>query len=102
MSNNPEKAARSSGADYPVDQAERSKQEARLRKAAAAGASASKSPIPALVVQLPPSEKVPESQTTLSKPTVAPETTTGRSVAGTSNEELLAELRKISAWADLQ
>ena len=34
MSNNPEKSTRPSSADYPVDPAERSSQEARLRKAA--------------------------------------------------------------------
>src|SRR5262245_16479959 len=110
MSNNPEKSPRPSSADYPVDPAERSHQEARLRKAAAAGASASKSPISALRLQPPPSgsalQQVPESQTTLSNPATstqtAPETSDGRSAVQIANDEVLAELRKIAAWTDLQ
>jgi tetratricopeptide (TPR) repeat protein len=109
MSNNPEKSTRPSSADYPVDPAERSNQEARLRKAAAAGASASKSPISALRLQLPSSppasQSVPEPETTLSKPAALPEAASasdGPSASQPTNDEILAELRKISAWADLQ
>jgi len=110
MSNNPEKSTRPSSADYPVDPAERSHQEARLRKAAAAGASASKSPISALRLQLPSSQpasqKVAEPQTTLSKPATSTETSSetskGPSAPQITNDEILAELRKISAWVDLQ
>jgi len=107
MSNHTEKSNRSS-ADYPVDPAERSNQEARLRKAAAAGASALKSPIPGLMLQPPPSAShtVPEPQTTLSKPAAStdttPETSDGRSTPLITNDEVLAELRRISAWVDLQ
>ncbi len=107
---NPEKSTRSSSADYPVDPVERSNQEARLKKAAAAGASASKSPLPGLMLQRPApspaSPKVAEPQTNSSKPAApaetAPEITDGPSAPGIPNDEILAELRKISAWADLQ
>ena len=109
MSNNPEKSTRPSSADYPVDPAERSNQEARLRKAAAAGASASKSPISALRLQAPSSlsaaQKLAEPQTTLSKPAALPEAASasdGPSASQPTNDEILAELRKISAWADQQ
>src|SRR5215472_17809445 len=77
MSKNTDKSIRSSNADYPVDPVERSNQEARLKKAAAAGASASSSPISALKFQLPSSspasQKAAESQTTLSKPAASTE-----------------------------
>jgi tetratricopeptide (TPR) repeat protein len=110
MSKNPEKSIKSSSADYPVDPVERSNQEARLKKAAAAGASASSSPISALKFQLPSSspssQKAAESQTTLSKSAAstepAPEALNGRSATQITNDEVVAELRKISAWADLQ
>lgn len=107
---NPEKSSRPSSGDYPVDPAERSNQEARLRKAAAAGATASKSPISALMLQrpssLPASQKLAEPQTPLPKPAAsiesALETSNGRTAPRVTNDEVLAELRKISAWADLQ
>jgi tetratricopeptide (TPR) repeat protein len=107
---NPQGPTRPSSADYPVDPVERTNQEARLRKAAAAGASASKSPIPGLMLQLPSprpeSQKVAEPQTALSKPASLPESATGasadRKAQQANNDEILAELRKISAWADLQ
>ena len=110
MSQNTEKSNRPSSTDYPVDPAERSHQEARLRKAAAAGASVSKSPIPGLMLQRPPSvpvsQTVPEPQATLPKTAAAtqtaPENSAGESPPRLSNEEVLAELRKIAAWADLQ
>jgi tetratricopeptide (TPR) repeat protein len=110
MSKNPEKSIKSSSADYPVDPVERSNQEARLKKAAAAGASGSSSPISALKFQLPSSgpasQKAAESQTSLSKPAAPTETTPeavdGRNATRITNDEIVAELRKISAWADLQ
>src|SRR5215831_4331176 len=110
MSKNAEKPAKPSTADYPVDPAERSNQEARLRRAAAAGASASKLPIPGLMLQstapAPAPQKIVEPQTTLLKPTVstetAPEATAYRTDLQTTNYEVLAELRKISAWAEQQ
>ncbi len=110
MSNNTEKFNRPSSADYPVNPEERSNQQARLRKAAAAGASASKAPISALKLQPPPSvptmQNVPGPQTTMSKTTAptetAPEPSAAQSVSHMADHEVLAELRKISAWADLQ
>jgi hypothetical protein len=48
----PEGAAKPSGADYPVEQAELVSQRERLRKAAAAGADALKSPISSLLSTL--------------------------------------------------
>src|SRR5215510_3417417 len=110
MSNHPEKSTRPSSTDYPVDPAERSHQEARLRKAAAAGASASKSPIPGLVLQPrtspPAAQQVPEPQAPSPKPATSTETASeasdGRNAPQTTNDEVLAELRKIAAWADLQ
>ena len=48
----PEGAAKPSGADYPVEQAELASQRERLRKAAAAGADALKSPISSLLSTL--------------------------------------------------
>jgi tetratricopeptide (TPR) repeat protein len=110
MSKNTDKSIKSSSADYPVDPVERSNQEARLKKAAAAGASASSSPISALRFQLPSSspasQKATESQTTLSKPAAstesAPEALDSGNATRITNDEVLAELRKISAWAELQ
>lgn len=108
MSNHTEKSSRPASADYPVDPAERSHQEARLRKAAAAGASASKFPIPGLMLQRTASTtpEVQETQTTVSKPVTATDTVPGASQVPNgpvvTTEEVLVELRKISAWADLQ
>ncbi|HZR17017.1 MAG TPA: tetratricopeptide repeat protein [Verrucomicrobiae bacterium] len=110
MSKNTEKSTRPSSADYPVDPAERSNQEARLRKAAAAGATASKSPIPGLMLQPSPdltaTQKASEPQTELSKGAPLIERASGTSNDATEariiNNEILVELRKISAWADLQ
>jgi tetratricopeptide (TPR) repeat protein len=107
---NAEKSTRPSSADYPVDPAERSSQEARLRKAAAAGASSSKSPIPGLMLQRPPSssasQKAAEPQATSSNSTdlieSAPEISIGRSALPIMNDEVIVELQKISASADLQ
>lgn len=110
MSNNTEKSNRPASADYPVNPEERSNQQARLRKAAAAGASASKSPISALKLQPPPSaptgQNVPGTQTTGSNTTAPTETVQEPSVAQNApqmaDQDVLAELRKISAWADSQ
>jgi tetratricopeptide (TPR) repeat protein len=110
MSNNTDKSTKPSSGDYPVAPEERSNQQARLKKAAAAGASASKSPIPGLMLQSPPtvtaSQKALEPQTTLATAAAstetAPEFSDGQSAARKTNDEILAELRKISAWADLQ
>jgi tetratricopeptide (TPR) repeat protein len=113
MPKNPEKLAgpaKAAGADYPVDPAERIKQEARLKKAAAAGASASSSPIPGLMLQkvstAPGAQKTAELPTaTLSAPApVRPiaERPYDQSGPRIENDEVLAELRKIVAWADLQ
>jgi hypothetical protein len=110
MSKNTDKSTRPSSADYPVDPAERSNQEARLKKAAAAGANASNSPIPGLMLQpaqaVLASQRTAEPQTTLPKPATstgtAPEASEGRSAPRITNDEILAELRKISAWAELQ
>ena len=110
MPNNTDKPARPSGADYPVDPEERSHQEARLKRAAAAGASASKSPIPGLRLQPsgsdPQSQKTAEAQTALAEPApptqIAPETGEVQDAPPIRNDEILAELRKISAWTDLQ
>jgi tetratricopeptide (TPR) repeat protein len=110
MSTNTEKSNKPSGADYPVDAADRMNQEARLRRAAAAGASASKSPIPGLMLQpsphLPPPQKtataaapVPESNLSLEMPA---NTADDQNEPRMTYDEVLAELRKISAWADLQ
>jgi tetratricopeptide (TPR) repeat protein len=55
---------------------------------------------------VPAFPKIPEPQTTLSdagtSTETAPEFSDGRSEPRKTNEEILAELRKISAWADLQ
>jgi tetratricopeptide (TPR) repeat protein len=110
MSNNPDKSQRPSSADYPVNPEERSNQQTRLRKAAAAGASTSKSPISALNLQLPPAvpatQNVPEPQTTRCKTTAptetAPEPAAAQSAPQMAGDDVLAELRKISAWADSQ
>jgi tetratricopeptide (TPR) repeat protein len=120
MSKNTDKepgaTAKSSSADYPVDPAERINQAARLKKAAAAGASSLKSPIPSLMsqrlsplaepqapappaaVSLPVTERAPTAD-----PAIIPEIPDDRKTLLISdNSEILAELRKISAWADLQ
>ena len=107
---NTEKSTRPSSADYPVDPAERSNQEARLRKAAAAGASSSKSPIPGLMLQRPPSpqasQKVAEPQMPLSPSAASIETAleapNGQTAPLITSDEILAELRNISVLADLQ
>lgn len=118
----PEATAKTSEADYPVDQAARLSQQERLRKAAAAGADALKSPI-ASAMSRPPSPLVvtpqkpleplaaltPCASSTETAPNPAqallPEIPADRRVAMlqvNDNEEILAELRKLSAWADLQ
>lgn len=110
MSNNTEKANRPSSADYPVNPEERSNQQARLRKAAAAGASASKTLISALKLQPPASvpteQSVPAPQITMSlsiePPETAPEPPAAQNAPRMADHDVLAELRKISAWADLQ
>ena len=105
---NTEKSTKPSSADYPVDPVERSNQEARLKKAAAAGARASKSPLPALMLQRPAaSQKSAEAQTTtLSKSAgsaeSAPETSNGQTAVGITNDEILTELRNISVLVDSQ
>jgi tetratricopeptide (TPR) repeat protein len=54
----------------------------------------------------PVSQKVAQPQTTLPKPIAsteaAPEAPVDRTASQTTNDEVLAELRKISAWADQQ
>jgi tetratricopeptide (TPR) repeat protein len=123
MSKNTDKepgaAPKSSSADYPVDPAERINQAARLRKAAAAGASSLKSPIPSLMAQRPSPlaepQKAPAPPAAVfspvsvterapgADPAVMPEILDDRQAPPISdNAEILAELRKISAWADLQ
>ena len=102
-----------------MDPAERISQEARLRKAAAAGASSLKAPIPSLMSQLPPPlavpQKTPDAQPALSNaasaaqappnthPAPLPDPSSQQEApAANENGDILAELRKISAWADLQ
>ncbi len=101
-----EKSAKPSNADYPVDPVERINPEARLKKAAAAGASASKSPISALMLQRPSLKEPREAQGSLSKPAgsrdTVPESSEGRSEPVITNDQVLAELRKMSVAADLQ
>lgn len=106
----PSASTKSAGADYPVDAAERVNQEARLKKAAAAGARASNAPIPGLMLQKPsplsPAQQLAEPPAPLSNaPTPAlpfAETPPDRSAPRIHDDEVLVELRKISAWADLQ
>ena len=110
MSKNTEKPSRPVSGEYPVDLAERSNQEARLKKAASAGASASRSPIPGLMLQPSPSvagiEKAEEPKENLSTAAATTETAaemmSERSTSPITNDEVLAELRKISAWAEFQ
>jgi tetratricopeptide (TPR) repeat protein len=110
MSKNTEKPGRPAGGEYPVDPAERSNQEARLKKAAAAGASASRSPIPGLILQASPASPATEKagEATEHSPKMpaptqsAAEMTSERSASPIINDEVLAELRKISAWAEFQ
>lgn len=94
---------------YPVDDAELSTQQERLRKAAAAGAHALKSPLssalsrsplrPSATPQDPHSPATGLAQTPASSEAVP----TALSRMQTSDlEPILAELRKISAWADTQ
>jgi len=103
--NPPRAASRPSSADYPVDAAERLNQQVRLKKAAAAGASFLKSRIPSLMTQLPAPvaapQKAPEPPVALSQsdPGIPDDRKASRM---NENEEIVAELRKISAWADLQ
>jgi tetratricopeptide (TPR) repeat protein len=110
MSKNTEKTSKTSSADYPVDPVERSNQEARLKKAAAAGASVSKSPIPGLMLQaratVAPAQPAAEPQTSLTNPVAsiepAPQMSNASAVSPVTNDEVLVELRKISAWAEQQ
>ena len=118
----PEAASKPSGADYPVEQEERVSQQQRLRKAAAAGADALKSPIASIMSQLPSpqgamtqkpldpagalAQSASRSQNAPS-PSHAPSPAVpaDREIAlpqTNDNAEILAELRKISAWADMQ
>jgi tetratricopeptide (TPR) repeat protein len=105
MSKNPDnppgESAKRSGADYPVDPAERISQEARLRKAAAAGMNFPKSPIAAL---MPRAGSAPASQPL---PAVQAAEAFGEQngpVLQSRQEtaEILVELKKIAAWAELQ
>ena len=110
MSKNTEKPTKPSSADYPVDPAERMSQEARLKKAAAAGASASKSPISGLMLQTSP-PPVADSQTSsppqpvlpkaASSTETVPEPLADRNTPPLGYDEVVAELRKLSAWAEL-
>jgi tetratricopeptide (TPR) repeat protein len=118
----PDAAVKPSTADYPVEPAERVSQQERLRKAAAAGADALKSPLPSLVSR-PPSSPVtipqkpaePQAALTQSSSSMEPaprpdqdlhsEIPAPRRTAEPQlreNEEILAELKKIAAWADMQ
>lgn len=127
-SKNPSKAAppegspKPAGADYPVDPAERVSQQQRLKKAAAAGANASKAPIPSLMPAMTASptvsaQKPAQSPATSVAPAPASDPSAIASPAQVSalaaaqdasgpesgaSAEILAELRKISSWADLQ
>jgi len=115
-------AAKPANADYPVEEAERIGQQARLRKAAAAGAHALKSPVPGMI-----SGAVASSSAALQKPV---DSAGGVTAAAASSvpvsklerepsletaadakvdwdpmnnlDPILTELRKISAWADTQ
>jgi tetratricopeptide (TPR) repeat protein len=110
-----------SSADYPVEEAERISQQARLRKAAAAGAHALKSPLPSVLARTAPSPSSgsqqvqnPLAESVQGATTQAaeqpsddplPGIPTAPQEAGLQAEDdelVLAELRKISAWADLQ
>ena len=117
----PEGSPKAAGADYPVDPAERVSQQQRLKKAAAAGANAFKAPIPSLmpamtasptassqkpaqtpatsVAPAPASDPAPVGSTQVS--TLAPAQETSGLDLG-ANAEILTELRRISAWAELQ
>jgi hypothetical protein len=118
----PDAAVKPSTADYPVEPAERVSQQERLRKAAAAGADALKSPLsslmsgspssPVAIPQKPAEPRAPLTQSTSSmEPAPKPnqdlrsEIPSPRGTAGPQlkeNEEILAELKKIAAWADMQ
>lgn len=113
---------KTSSADYPVEEAERVSQQARLRKAAAAGAHALKSPLTSVLGRAASSSSAaaPKVQNPLGEPvqgavsTQAAEQPSDTPLAGipaepqepaspvNDNELVLAELRKISAWADVQ
>jgi tetratricopeptide (TPR) repeat protein len=115
----PPDAPKSSSADYPVDPVERAAQQQRLKKAAAAGADTLKAPMPSAMFRLPsssaaPVQNLPEPRThpAHSAPKAAnPETAEISPIAPEQNiemptasnsDEILMELRKISAWADAQ
>ncbi len=116
MGSTPAKPAKSSSADYPVEEAERISQQQRLRKAAAAGAHALKSPLssvlsraavpPSAPAQKPesptggPSQNLPTESAEVETATTAPAEMPGR--PNHETEVILAELRKISAWTDHQ
>src|SRR5436189_1017923 len=111
--------AKSSNADYPVAQSELVSQQNRLRKAAAAGADALKGPAsfrpssaPAAMPQKSSEPQaglaqIPSSRETAPMPEAAPvpeiparpEVVTAQPQ---DNEAILVELRRISAWADVQ
>lgn len=112
MSKNAEKPTgpTKSGADYPVDPAERVSQEARLKKAAAAGARASNAPIPGLILQKSsppgasqaPAEPPADLSNAPSPARTVAETPPEPGGPGIHSDEVLVELRKLSAWADFQ
>jgi hypothetical protein len=111
---------KNSGADYPVDPAERVSQQQRLKKAAAAGANASKAPVPSFLSQLPSptltptktSEPAPASIPSPSNISAAIPEPFGAgqvpldekidALPPNQNQDILTELRKISAWAEMQ
>ncbi len=108
---------KAANAAYPVDEAELSTQQERLRKAAAAGAQALKSPLssalsrtfrPSSTSQEPLSPQRSVTQAAASTENVEksghaarPEIPAGLTHAN-DLEPILVELRKISAWADTQ
>ena len=115
MSKNTPKA---SSADYPVAETELVSQQNRLRRAAAAGAEALKAPAglagPSSATTVMPqkpvasqavSSQIPQSREAASEPEpAAPPDVPARAEVRqfNDNEAVLVELRRISAWADVQ
>ncbi len=94
---------------YPVDEAELSTQQERLRKAAAAGAHALKSPLSSALSRTPlrPSATPqdphnPPTGLTQAATSTEPVPNALNRMPANDIEPILVELRKISAWADTQ
>src|SRR5437016_2159352 len=114
----PPETRKNSNADYPVDPEESTSQQQRLRKAAAAGADALKAPMPSAMFRPPSSPAAPlklsepqtpitQSVSNLANPEAVevsqplPERKVEKLPTNRS-EDILTELRKISAWAETQ